>query len=820
MAPPPPDAAPVPDGCASGVETCNGLDDNCDGQIDNDVVAPRADRQFGVCAGATRVCLGEAGFGEPDYAALPDYEFFETRCDGLDNDCDGAADVGLLAPPATYAVGLCVGLTQLCAGEIGFIDPDPGPLPAYEFDELSCDGLDNDCDGETDETLPDVPALQQSGVCAGALQICGGGDGMIEPDYTALPDYESFETRCDGLDNDCDGLIDDDLSAPPAGVVAGVCAGQVQRCDGARGFVEPDYAVTTTGFEATEATCDGLDNDCDGLVDEDLSPPPARLAAGLCVGKVQRCDGAQGFVEPDYAATTTGFEATEATCDGLDNDCDGETDEALAPPLAGLQEGACAGQVQRCGGIDGWLEPDYAALAPGYEAPEASCDGLDNDCDGEIDGALTAPAAEVTAGVCVDQVQRCAGVDGWLEPDYTVVTGHQTVEFACDGLDNDCDGVVDAGAPSADRQITRDAAASTSAALAFDGLGHGLAFLDARSGAEAVWFARLDPEGVALAPETRLTPDAAAPKEPAIAFSGEAFAIVYRDTRGGARGELWLTLLDREGAPLGPERRILPAAANLASVGNPRIVWTGAEFGVVYSVGPDSNGLSSVNLLRLAPDGLPVAAPTVVSGLPNLVVPGAPSVAFGAGGYGIVWHDARAGNVEIYFARADPEGLKLGNTDLRVTNAARSSGQPRIAWNGEHFGVAFSDGRDGFVDMYFARVSPGGVELGAESRITHTQIVDNFQFLRSALVALDGGRFGLVSADTRGDLTGVNGELWLSLIGPDGLPLGPEARVTDAPGLSTLPAVSFTGDTLGVAFTDDRSGNPEIHFARNPFGCR
>ena len=816
----PPDAfiPPTPDGCASGVEVCNGLDDDCDGEIDEGIAAPLSDRQFGVCAGATRECQGEAGFVEPDYALRPGYEALEGSCDGLDNDCDGAADFGLVPPPASNAVGLCVGLTQLCVGEIGWIDADPGPLPGYEFEELSCDGLDNDCDGETDEALPELPAFQQLGVCAGALQECNGGEGMVEPDYFALPDYEGFETRCDGLDNDCDGLVDEELVPPPALIQAGLCAGAVQRCDAAAGWQEPEYAAVVPGFEPIEQTCNGLDDDCDGSTDEDLAPPPALVQAGLCAGAVQRCDAADGWQEPDYAAVIAGFEAVEQTCNGLDDDCDGSTDEDLLPPAALNQAGLCAGAVQRCDAADGWQEPDYAAVIAGFEAVEATCNGLDDDCDGDTDEDLTPPPADLTDGVCAGQVQVCAGERGWQEPDYAALADYQVIEFACDTLDNDCDGVADAGgAPSGDHAITQNPAATTSAALASDGLGHGLAFLDARSGVDAVWFARLDVDGVPLAPEQRITPDGAAPKEPAIATSGGAFAVVYRDTRAVPRGELYLTMLDPDGVPLGPERRIVPAGANLAAVGNPRIVWTGAEFGVAYTLGPDLNGRASVNLLRLAPDGAPVAAPTVVSGLPNLVVPGAPTLAFGGGVYGLTWHDARAGNVEVFFARADADGAKIGNTDLRLTNAARSSGQPRIAFNGESFGVAFSDGRDGFGEMYFTRVTPQGAKLGAETRITNTRVVDDFQFLRSALTALDDGVFVIVSADTRAGAP--NAELWLSRLAPDGTPLAPETRVTNAAGVSTLPTVAATGDTVGVAFTDDRTGNTEIHFTRSPFGC-
>ena len=76
-------------------------------------------------------------------------------------------------------------------------------------------------------------------------------------------------------------------------------------------------------------------------------------------------------------------------CNGLDDDCDGVVDEDLQPPAATLQAGVCQGAVQQCGGRAGWLEPELATL-PGYEDPEASCDGQDNDCDGSTDEGFDA----------------------------------------------------------------------------------------------------------------------------------------------------------------------------------------------------------------------------------------------------------------------------------------------------------------------------------------------------------------------------------------------------------------------------------------------
>jgi hypothetical protein len=189
----------------------------------------------------------------------------------------------------------------------------------------ACDGLDNDCDGDPDDNLTPLAAHVQQGVCVDSVKMCAGTDGWIEPDYAAIMGYEAVETSCDGLDNDCDGMVDHLLSAPAADKTEGVCVGALQVCDGDKGWAAPDY-TTIPGYEVKEASCDGGDNDCDGTVDEGLTPPFASLKKGVCKGVLKLCNGESGWEDPNFSGLPN-YEAVEVTIDGLDNDCDGDTDE-------------------------------------------------------------------------------------------------------------------------------------------------------------------------------------------------------------------------------------------------------------------------------------------------------------------------------------------------------------------------------------------------------------------------------------------------------------------------------------------------------------
>ena len=426
--------------------------------------APWAEQQEGICQGARQICdVGAGRWAEPDYASLPYHEATERTCAGHDTDCDGAVDEELQPPAADRTAGVCVGQTRTCAGESGWQEPDYTTIEGYEADEERCDGLDNDCDGQTDRGLQPPAADRREGVCATAVKVCAGESGWQEPDYTGLLGYEELEASCDGQDNDCDGLTDllpdgpdegvdpDRLSRPcytGAGETRGqgACQDGTQACDSASGrWVDACLGET---LPVTER-CSGHDDDCDGATDEDLEPPveAACLSLGVCLGTQPTCTGAPGWTCP-YPAT---WEEHESLCDGLDNDCDGATDladEDVQPPAdLCLTEGVCAGTEPACGAELGWSCP----YPDTHEQTELCCDGLDNDCDGLADQVPDGPdddeLPDPLPRPCYDgpdgtlDVGEChAGVQLCLAQQWGLCEGEQQpTDEACDGLDNDCD---------------------------------------------------------------------------------------------------------------------------------------------------------------------------------------------------------------------------------------------------------------------------------------------------------------------------------------------------------------------------------------------
>ena len=249
-----------------------------------------------------------------------------------------------------------------------------------------------------------TPGCDASGTKPNAAQNCYHHAGSLKELLAALQAIAKSITQeiCDGLDNDCNGQIDDALTAPPCAEQDGVCKGALRRCGGGAGWLactDGDLQLAAQGvgsiYQADETLCDGKDNDCDGTVDEgcactDGATRPCGSDTGVCVQGTQTCTAGS------WLACQGGVSAVPEACDGLDNDCDGTVDEGLTRACTSI----CGGGQQLC------LAGAYTAC-DAQQPTQEICDGQDNDCDGEVDGegAHCDGDGVCSGGVCLEPQQ-------------------------------------------------------------------------------------------------------------------------------------------------------------------------------------------------------------------------------------------------------------------------------------------------------------------------------------------------------------------------------------------------------------------------------
>ena len=297
-----------------------------------------------------------------------------------------------------------------------------------------CDGADNDCDGQIDESPSDLAGVCETGrpgVCLVGHFVCSEGV------KTCIPDQVDTEETCDALDNDCDGIIDEELPTTDTVCGFGVCQNQgTIRCVDGEDF--NDCAAGPQG----EEICDGLDNDCDDKTDElfiDLGEACVN-GLGVCEALGSRiCDEEMPSQTRCGAVPSLQSPNGEQCGSGFDEDCDGIIDEGFETDLdcdGALDARECDGGAGIDTDTDGDCDDDGSI-------DTIECDGgrgIDTDTDGDCDddGVID------TEDPDPDDANRCGDADQDGCDDCTNATLETPgAQINNDGADLDSDGICD-----------------------------------------------------------------------------------------------------------------------------------------------------------------------------------------------------------------------------------------------------------------------------------------------------------------------------------------------------------------------------------------
>ncbi|OGQ77904.1 MAG: hypothetical protein A2289_19270 [Deltaproteobacteria bacterium RIFOXYA12_FULL_58_15] len=406
----------------AGEHCFDDVDNNCDGRVDaNDPFCPAG------CADADGDGYEDAACGGSDCDDSEDAVNpgrVELCIDAVDNNCNGDVDfTDPACPPGCddgdgdgYLDAACGG--QDCNDTNSWIFPGGG--------EHCENGADDNCNGAVDEEDAFCPPECDDNDGDGYVDaVCGGSDCN---DSAAATHPAAGEHCSDSVDNDCDLLVDDeDVVDCPAD-----CISTDVDFDGYPGWICGGTDCNDTDSDINpgevESVCNGIDEDCNPATPDDMFPSDADLD-GFTIGCGGDCDDDNAFVN---------YSAAERCDDGLDNDCNNvaDSEDAACPPDCADADGDGFRDVA-CGGTD-CDDQNYSVNPSGGE----HCgDGIDNDCDDLVDGSdpgCNPSCADVDLDFYHDSA--CGGSDC----DDTSAAVHPGMGEHCgDGIDNDCNGLID-----------------------------------------------------------------------------------------------------------------------------------------------------------------------------------------------------------------------------------------------------------------------------------------------------------------------------------------------------------------------------------------
>jgi hypothetical protein len=323
---------------------------------------------------------------------------------------------------------------------------------------------------------------------------------------------------------------------------------------------------------------------------------------------------------------------------------------------------------------------------------------------------------------------------------------------------------------------------------------------DNRDGNNEIYYKHSTNNGLSWENDVRISNNPGVSNNASIAANGSNIHVVWGDNRDG-NYEIYYKRSTDGGFVWGSETRLTNSAgtsdySSMASNGTElHIVWQDSRDGnseIYYKYSSD-NGTSWGTDVRL----------TIAAGSSQT-----PSIAISGTTIHVAWMESRDANLEIYYKQSTDGGVIWGS-DTRLTNAPGTSYWPSIAVFGSAVHVSWDDNRDGNNEIYYKRSSNGGANWGEDINLSNaagTSLKTNISVSNLLVhVVWEENRDG-------------NYEIYYKHSSDGGLIWDADLRLTNATGRSGAPFIALSASNVHVMWEDNRDGNYEMYFKKNPTG--
>ncbi len=324
---------------------------------------------------------------------------------------------------------------------------------------------------------------------------------------------------------------------------------------------------------------------------------------------------------------------------------------------------------------------------------------------------------------------------------------------------------------------------------------------DGRDGNPEIYYKRSADGGVSWAADMRLTNNSASSTGPTLTISGQIVHVVWDERRDG-NSEIYYKRSTNGGISWGADIRLTNNSAS-------SIISTISVSGqVVHVIWVDErDGNPEIYYKHSTDEGISWGTDTRLTN--NTATSDKPSVSVSGSAVHVVWQDLRdPGGYEIYYKRSSDGGVNW-SSDTRLTNDSAGSGFSSVSVSGSVVHVIWADTRDGNFEIYYKTSANAGISWGSDTRLTNYAFASEFPSL-----SVSGEVVHVVWYDSRDD----NEEIYYKSSTDAGTSWSADVRLTNNPGASIFPSVSASGSAAHVVWLDNRDGNPEIYYKRNPTG--